>query len=136
MNPKVTWTVVGLVAAVALGYLASRVGNIGARGVRDGHVPLELAFSQPVVPGVDVKVTWPTALGATRGPVIVKARSQSEEVAVGKGEFGAGQATIVMPCELGGQQVGVALYEVEDEVESLLAQKLANVLPAGPDCVQ
>ena len=137
MNPKVTWVVVGLVAVAVLGYLASRVGNIGARSVRDGSAPLTISFSEPIVPGVEVKVTWPTALGEESGPVVVKARADRGEVVVGKGEFGVGQVMIMIPCQVGGEEVGIALYEVtEDGSEQLITQRLTNVLPAGPDCLR
>src|SRR5688572_27834395 len=106
MNPKVSWAIFGVFVVVVLGYLASRVGNIGARSVRDGEATIDLSLSEPVLPGVAVKASWTTPLGEDRGSVILKARAGRDEVIVGQGEFAAGQATVVIPCELGGEEIG------------------------------
>lgn len=137
MNPKLLWAVIGVAALIGLAYLASRVGNIGARSVRDGGTPVELSLSDPVVPGVGIKVAWTTGLGEGATPVVIRVRSRGEEVVLGQGEFATGQAMIALPCELGGENVGVALYELgEDGTEQLLAQRSVEVLPAGPDCLR
>lgn len=122
-------------ALVGMAYLASRVGNIGARGVRSGEEGLGLTLSDPVLPGVVVAAHWNTRLGSEVGPVVLKARSSRAEAAVGQGEFGVGQAMVMFPCGFGGQDVGVGLYSV-GETEELLGQRTVEVLPAGPDCLK
>lgn len=136
MNPKVTWAIIGIAALFGLGYLASRVGNIGARSARNGVVAPLLTLSDPLVPGVAVTVRWTTSLGQETEPVILKARSNQVEEIVGQGEFGAGQAMITIPCEFGGQTIGVGLYEVVDTNEQLITQQTVRVLTAGPDCLR
>lgn len=137
MNPKVVWAIVGVAVVVLLGYLASRVGNIGARSVRNGAGTVELSVSTPAVPGVPIMVHWNTSLGVPTSPVILKARTGQEEVQVGRGEFGAGQATLTIPCEMGGDEIGLGLYQIGAAgVEELITQTTLQVLPAGPDCLR
>lgn len=136
MNPKILWASIGIVALIGLGYLASRVGNIGARGVRDGVAAPVMTLSSPLVPGVGVSAHWTASLSAGTLPVVLKARSSQSEVQVGRGEFGAGQAMITIPCSFGGENVGVGLYGVGDDGEELLTQQTVAVLPAGPDCLR
>lgn len=136
MNVKIFWGAFGVVVIVFLGYLASRVGNIGARSLRDGQAPMVLTISEPVIPGVEVSVRWNTSLGGETGPVVLKAKSEAGEVEVGTGELGSGRATIVIPCEMSGENVGVGLYTTNIVSEQLLTQRLVSVLPAGPDCLR
>lgn len=135
MNPKITWAGLGIVAVVALGYLASRVGNIGARGVRDGE-SVELTVPDQLVAGERAMAHWTTPLNHPAGPVVLKARTSRQEVAVGQGEFGAGQTPILVLCELGGSEISVVLDKVnENGTPERLAQAPARVLPQGPDCL-
>lgn len=136
MNHKVIWAGLGIIALVALGYLASRVGNIGARSARSGTTVPMVTLSGPIVPGVVVTVHWTTGLGQETGPVVLKARSEQAEVVIGQGEFGAGQAVATFACIFGGETVGVGLYEVRAVGERLLTQTTVEVLPAGPDCLK
>lgn len=134
---KVIWVVIGVVALFGIGYLASRVGNLAARGVRDSGGQIELSVSEPIVPGVAVKASWNTALGQETMPVVVRGRGRGGEVIIGRGEFGTGQATIMLPCEMGSQEIAVLLYAaVPGQPEELLAWTSADVLPAGPDCLK
>lgn len=135
MNPKVTWTVLAVFAAVGLGYLASRVGNIGARSVRDG-TSVELTVPSRIVVGAKEAAHWTTPLDESTAPVVLKARTSLEEVEVGRGEFGAGMAFITVPCKMGGREIGITLDRVnEDNVEEQLASTTAQALPQGPDCL-
>lgn len=136
MNSKVTWAIIGVAALLGLGYLASRVGNIGARSARNGTIVPALTLSDPLVPGVAVAVHWTTSLGQETEPVVLKARSNQVEEIVGQGEFGAGQAMITIPCEFGGETIGVGLYKVVDASEQLITQQTVRVLPPGPDCLR
>lgn len=137
MNSRVVWGICGIGVVVLLGYLASRVGNIGARSVRSGEAPLVLAISEPVLPGVDVSVRWNTSLGSETQGVVLKAKHETGEVQVGKGELGVGRAMIVIPCTMAGGEVGIGLYAASEiEPDQLLTQRLTQVLPAGPDCLQ
>lgn len=134
---RVTWVVVGGLVLIGLGYLASRVGNLAARGVRDGNQQITVSLSTPVLPGVSVKATWNTALGQEGGPVVLRGRGAAGEVVIGRGEFAAGQAVVTIPCEMGDQEVGVSLYAVSPQgEEGLLAWTSVRVLPAGPDCLR
>lgn len=134
---KVIWVVVGVAALVVIGYVASRVGNLAARGVRGGEGQIELSVSEPVVPGVAVKVSWNTALGQESVSVVLRGRGRAGEVVIGSGEFGAGQANITIPCDMGSQEISVSLYTAPSgEAEELLASTSVDVLPAGPDCLR
>lgn len=137
MNPKIVWGIVGVVALLGLALLASRVGNIGARSARSGDTVPELTLSDPTLPGVAVAVHWTTALGEEVGPVTIKARSSGDEVVIGQGEFGVGQAMVTIPCTFGGENLGIGLYVTgEDGEDQLLTQQSVKVLPAGPDCLR
>ena len=137
MSPKVTWVVVGIVGVVGLGYLASRVGNIGARGVRDGATSVSLEFSTPISPGREKKkVTWNTPVGIREGAVAIDARTPKGQIQIGEGEFGAGFAAVRIPCSLGGQSITIVLSRRnEDGSQEVLASRAAEVLPQGPDCL-
>lgn len=137
MNTKVVWTSLAVSVVILLGYLASRVGNIGARSLRSGEAPIVLGVSEPIVPGVDVSVRWNTSLGSETGSVVLKAKNKESEIQVGEGELGAGRAMIVIPCTMAGGQVGLGLYEGSQiGPDQLLTQRLVQVLPAGPDCLR
>lgn len=134
---KIVLVGLGVVGLLGVGYLASRVGNIAARGVRDGGGRVELTVSDPIVPGVAVKASWNTALGQESMPVVLRGRGREGEVAVGKSEFGVGQAMIAIPCEMGSQTIAVSLYAAPNgQAEELLAWTSAQILPAGPDCLR
>lgn len=137
MRAKLLWVVIGIIVLIGVGYLANRVGNIAARGVRDGTRVITLTVSQPIVPGVGVSVRWDTALGQEAVPVTMRARSRAGEAVVGQGEFAAGQGLIHIPCAMGGQEISLALYAAPaGQTAQLLASVAAEVLPAGPDCLR
>lgn len=137
LNAKLVVGVLGVLGLIGIGYVASRVGNIAARGVRDGGGAIELTVSEPILPGVPVLVRWNTALGYEATPVAVRARGQAGEVVVGRGEFASGQAMVTIPCEMGGQEIALLLHEAPaGGAGALLAWAAVEVLPAGPDCLR
>jgi len=130
---KVIWVVGGIIVAIGLGYLASRVGGIAVRGVRDG-TPVTLMVSEPIVPGVVTQVTWNAPEGD--GAVAVHVRTASGDAVIGTSQLAAGQANVQFPCEASGETSVSLQFLLETGQQQVLAHRTVSVLPPGPDCLR
>ena len=137
MKSKNIWIIVGIVAVVGLAYLASQVGGIAVRGVRNGVQPFVLVISNPVIRGVNTNVRWGAVREESNSIVTVQVRAAKQEITIGSGQLIEEQMTVEFPCDLEQDNVGVSLTSVDElGQKSVIGWTTVTVLPPGPDCLR
>ncbi|MEX1112130.1 MAG: hypothetical protein WEC84_01595 [Candidatus Andersenbacteria bacterium] len=132
MKKIVVYIIIGLLLLIGLGILASQVGNVGIRRVRNSQ-EIALEVSQPVVPGVEVAIHWTLPANVTNQNIELRLRTQSADTALGYGKISDEVTSVVVPCSAGGQRGSLHMRDLS--TGELLAWTPMAVLSAGPDCL-
>ncbi|MDP3997941.1 MAG: hypothetical protein U1C49_00255 [Candidatus Andersenbacteria bacterium] len=132
---KIIYVILGIVALlvlVILGIGASRVGGVAIRSNLAGQQFLALEVSEPVVRGVPVAVRWTPPGDGSREEIVLMLRSAKEDVIVGTGNIGDGEARMTMPCD----ETGGSLVLRQKQSGAVLANQRITLLPPGQECIK
>lgn len=129
---KVTLIGASVIAGViVLGVLAGLYGNVGVRRVHNTS-GVVLDVSQPVIPGVPVRVQWKVDTDTQPQQVNLILRTEEESRSLGIANIQDRAVSATIPCEEGDTEAGVSL--VSSITGEVLASVPLDILPAGPDC--
>ncbi len=131
VNHKAIYVLLVIILLVAVGVLASVIGNIGNRRVQSTQ-DINMQILQPIVPGVATTLRWDVPIGSNQD-VVFHLRTSSLAQTIGTAKLGEGEAELVFPCTL--NQTTGSLVMIQASNEKVIAWSRVRMLLPGQDCL-